>query len=122
MRLIEKFTEEVFKNKGSFTINDNKEGYKTYHFLQDEVGKAIYVYGFSDYYHDDFYAQLDVKPKIIAIVSDGNIYVLDVFFLDIYVYGNDKVTLPKNVFILGEYTAEQNENIRNTIFPEFYNK
>lgn len=125
MRLIEKFTEEVFKNKGSFTIkipHDNKEGYKTYHFLQDEVGKARYVYGFSDYYHDDFYAQLDVKPKIIAIVSDGNIYVLDVFFLDIYVYGNDKVTLPKNVFILGEYTAEQNENISNTIFPEFYNK
>lgn len=94
MRLIEKFTEEVFKNKGSFTIkipHDNKEGYKTYHFLQDEAGKARYVYGFSDYYHDDFYAQLDVKPKIIAIVSDE--YVLDVFFLDIYVYGNDKVDM-----------------------------
>lgn len=126
MRLIEKFAEEVFKNNGSFTIKmsrDNKEdGNKTYHFLQDEVGKARYVYGFSNYWNEDFYAQLDAKPKIIAIVSDENIYVLDVFFLDIYVYGNDKVTLPNNVFILEEYTAEQNENISNTIFHEFYNK
>lgn len=124
MRLIEKFAEEVLKNNESFTVKmprGNKEDVnKTYHFLQDKVGNVRYVYGFSDYWNEDFYAQLDIKPKLIAIVSSSKIYVLDIFFLDIYSYGNDKVFLPNNVVILSEYTAKQNEYISGTIFPEFY--
>lgn len=84
MRLIEKFTEEVINNKGSFTIEipyQNEDRNRTYHFLQDEVGKARYVYGISNYWDANFYAQLDTKPKIIAIVSEEKIYVVDIFFL-----------------------------------------
>lgn len=73
MKLIEKFAKEVLNNKGSFTIDiphNNKDGNKTYHFIQDEVGKARYVYGISNYWDANFYAQLDTKPKVIAIIAE----------------------------------------------------
>lgn len=125
MKLIEKFAEEVFNKEGSFTIeipHSNKDGNKTYHFLQDKVGKARYVYGISNYWDVNFYAQLDTKPKVIAIVAEGKIYVVDIIFLEIYSYRNDKVVLPDNVIILNEYTAEQDKYVSDTIFSEFYDK
>lgn len=125
MRLIEKFAEQVLNNKGSFTIeipHKNEDRSRTYHFLQDEVGKARYVYGISNYWDANFYAQLETKPKIIAIVAEEKIYVVDIFFLEIYSYGNDKVVLPDNVIILNDYTAKQDEYISNSIFPNFYAK
>lgn len=125
MRLINKFAEEIFKNEGSFTItmqskNDNIS--KIYHFIQDKVGKARYVYGCYNYYDDNFYSQLDTKPKLVAIISEGKIYVVDIFFFDIYSYGNDKVILPDNAILLNEYVAKQNEYVSNIVFPDFYTK
>lgn len=125
MKLIEKFAEEVFNKEGSFTIeipHNGKDGNKTYHFLQDKVGKARYVYGISNYWNANFYAQLDTKPKVIAIVVEGKIYVVDIFFLEIYSYRNDKVVLPDNILILNDYTAKQNDYISNILFPNFYEK
>lgn len=125
MTLIEKFVREILNNKGSFTIeipHKNEDRNRTYHFLQDEVGKARYVYGISNYWDANFYAKLDIKPKIIAIVVEGKIYVVDIFFLEIYSYGNDKVVLPDNVLILNDYTAKQDEYISNILFPNFYAK
>lgn len=82
MRLIEKFTEEVLKNNGSFTIEiprDDKDGNRTYHFIQDKIGKARYVYGISSCWDANFYSQLDTKPEVIAVVTEGKIYVDEVF-------------------------------------------
>lgn len=78
------------------------------------------MYGISNYWDANFYAQLDTKPKIIAIVSEEKIYVVDIFFLEIYSYGNDKVALPDNVINLNEYAAKQDEYISNIIFYDFY--
>ena len=125
MRLIEKFAEQVLNNKGSFTIeipHKNEDRNRTYHFFQDEVGKAKYVYGISNYWDANFYAQLETKPEIIAIVSEEKIYVVDIFFLGIYSYGNEKVILPDNILILNDYTAKQNEYISNIVFHNFYAK
>lgn len=125
MKLIEKFAEKVFNKEGSFTIeipHNNEDRNRTYHFLQDKVGKSRYVYGISNYWDANFYAQLDTKPKVIAIVVEEKIYVVDIFFLEIYSYGNDKVVLPDNVLILNDYTAKQNEYISSILFPNFYAK
>lgn len=125
MKLIEKFAKEVLNNKGSFTIDiphNNKDGNKIYHFIQDEVGKARYVYGISNYWDANFYAQLDTKPKVIAIIAEEKIYIVDIFFLEIYSYKNDKIALPDNVIILDDYIANQNKYISNIIFPDFYEK
>lgn len=122
MSLIEKFAEEVFKSENSFTIaiTENVRDKRMYHFIKDNVNKATYVYGISCYSDPNYYGKLDCKNKVVAILREGKIYVVDIFFFDIYRYKED-VVLPNNVLVLNDYTAKQDEYISNTIFPEFYN-
>lgn len=122
MSLIEKFAKEVFKSENSFTIaiTENVRDKRMYHFIKDNVNKATYVYGISYYSDPNYYGKLDCKNKVVAILREGKIYVVDIFFFDIYRYKED-VVLPDNVFVLNDYTAKQDEYISNTIFPEFYN-
>lgn len=122
MSLIEKFAEEVFRKGNSFTITmtENTRDKRIYHFIKDNVNKATYIYGISCYLDTNYYGKLDCKNKIVAILSDGKIYVVDIFFFNIYRYKED-IVLPDNVLILNDYTAKQNEYISNIIFPEFYN-
>lgn len=125
MRLIDKFAVEVLKNKSSFGItmpDENNKMEKTYHFIQDKAGKAAYVYGMSDYWDANFYTKLDNNPKVVAIVSEEKVYIIDTFFFGIYTYGNNKIVFPDNIAIFDDYVKECNDYVCNVMFPEFYEK
>ncbi len=124
MGLIDKFADEILKNKSSFEIivDKNNKMEQAYHFIQDKIGKATYVYGMSSYGDDNFYTKLDNKPKIVAIVSERKVYIIDTFFFGIYTYGNNKIIFPDNVAVFDDYVKECNDYVCNVIFPKFYEK
>lgn len=124
MELIDKFADEILKNKSSFEIivDKNNKMEQAYHFIQDKIGKAAYVYGMSSYGDDNFYTKLDNKPKIVAVVSERKVYIIDTFFFGIYTYRNNKIIFPDNVAVFDDYVKECNNYVCNIIFPEFYEK
>lgn len=123
MNLIEKFAKEVLKdNLDSFVIKIPKEnkdkGNITYYFLQNKVGNAKYIYGGRDYWNEKFYNAIDFKPELVAIVSDGKVYILNEFMLEVPSYM--KHALPNNVFYFYEEKKEINKFVEDVIFKKFY--
>lgn len=120
MRLIDEFVKKALVETGSFNIvmkamYSDKE--TTYHFMQDNVGKARYIYG--AYSLDKtFYSSLNINWKLVAIVSDGIVYLTDKIFME--VYPQDAV-LPEKTVKIDDVVLEKNEHIENSVFPEFYN-
>lgn len=125
MKLINKFVERVLNDKGSFNINiKEKEQRDTtnYHFLQSNVGKARYIYGMRSWNDEKFYSKVDLKPELVAIVSEGIVYIVNEIFLQIYRWCNkEEMLLPKNTKIFDEVVKETNEYVSNIIFADFYN-
>lgn len=84
MSLIEKFKEKVLNSQDSFVITDSRKGsYRVYYFVQGNVGKARYVYGYCSYRNANFCSGIKNELKLLAIIRDGKIYVCDEFFFDI---------------------------------------
>ena len=121
MRLIDEFVKKALVETGSFNIvmkamYSDKE--TTYHFMQDNVGKARYIYG--AYSLDKtFYSSLNTKWKLVAIVSDGMVYIIDKFFMEVYL---QDAVLPEKTVKIDDIVWEKNEYIKNSVFPEFYNR
>ena len=124
MRLINVFVEKALNNKGSFEISIKEKSLKdiiNYHFLQSNVGKARYIYGMKRWNDEKFYSKVDLKPELVAIVSEGIVYIVDEFFLEVYKYNQKETLLPKNTKRFDEVVKEINEYVSNKIFVDFYN-
>lgn len=124
MRLIDVFVEKALNDKGSFEISIKEKSLKdtiNYHFLQSNVGKARYIYGMKSWNDEKFYSKVDLKPKLIAIVSEGIVYIVDEFFLGVYNYNQKETWLPKDTKRFDEVVKEINEYVSNKIFVDFYN-
>lgn len=124
MRLIDKFVERALNDNGSFDINikeKEKRDTTNYHFLQSKVGKAKYIYGMKCWNDEKFYSKLDLKPELVAIVSEGIVYIVDEIFLQIYkLYNQEEALLPENTKRYEEVVKEANEYVSNIIFMDFY--
>lgn len=119
-RLIDKFVENVLNTTESFMIEvGNCDTNKRYHFfIQCNVGKARYVYG--EYsYNKNFYTNLKLKPKLIAIIADGKVYIVDEYIFDIW-RNREDTELPENTYILTDVIAKENEYVESVIFADFY--
>ena len=125
MRLIDEFVEKALNYNDSFDINIKKKEHRdttNYHFLQSNVGKARYIYGMKSWNDEKFYSEVDLKPELVAIVSEGIVYIVDEFFLQVYRWCNQEETvLPKNTKRFDEVVKETNEYVSNTVFIDFYN-
>lgn len=120
MTLINEFVEKAKNNTGSFsiTIDEGRKDISNYRFLQGDVGKARYIYGMRSWNNDRFYSDICLKPELVAIVSDGKVYVVDEFFLQIW---QKEVPLPENTIRFDEKVDVVNEFVSNVIFTDFYN-
>lgn len=119
----DEFVDKVFNNEHSFEIDvDEGRRYKlNYHFIQDNVGKARYIYGAYSYNQENFYAGLKTKYELYAIVSDNVVYIIEDYPFK-FNYGDfDIKSLPENVKLLYPYAKEVNEHLKNTVFMDFYN-
>lgn len=124
MKLIDKFANKVLNENGSFTITINNDGEDTlnYYFLQNNVGKARYIYGAKSWNDNKLYSNVNLKLKLVAIVSDENIYIVDEIFLQVYKrYVYEEILLPENTIIFDEFVKDKNEYVSNVIFTDFYN-
>jgi hypothetical protein len=120
MKLIDIFAKKVMKEKSSFSIGSEEDyGGKNYHFIQDTVGTGRYIYGEYEYKDELFYAKTDIKYKLIAIVVEEIIYIVDDFFLDVW-SGFENSQLPANCKKLGEVMCQMNEYIKQVVFKDFY--
>lgn len=117
MILLDKFEEKILKEgeTGSFGI---VEGDRFYNFMQASIGKARYVYGAYCLSNEYLLSNLDKQYKLVAIVSDGIVYVVDRYFF--HIYYSDDTAVPETVKYLSDFCRELNQYVIDTIFPEFY--
>lgn len=121
--LLDKFVDAVFKTTESFMIEteDAYIGKQYYFFIQCSVGKARYIYGVHSY-SCNFHTNLNLKPILKAIVTDHDVYIIDEFEFDIYLsYLKKDVLLPEHVYIITDILEKENEYVKSTIFPNYYN-
>ena len=79
MKNINIFVQQVLQdNTKSFEIHD---GSRHYCFVQGRVKNAKYVYGEYSYYNEYPHASLYEKLKLVAIVANGIIYMVESMFL-----------------------------------------
>lgn len=118
MTLLEKFEEKVLKENetGSFNIMDS--GW-CFHFIQDFVGKARYVYGEYGWEDENFYSCLDQCYHLAAIVAGETIYVVNAHFFNTYSNADNKA-IPETIKFLTDFRKEMNAEVVNSVFPKFY--
>lgn len=120
-RLIDKFVERVLTTTESFIVEvgegDNK---KYYFFIQANVGKARYIYCEYSYGEQNFYTKIDLKPELVAIISDGKIFIVDDFKLDVW-YDSEEIVLPENTYKFNDVVKKENNYVETVVFPDFYN-
>lgn len=118
MILLDKFVKKILKENetSSFGI---VEGNRFYNFIQTSIGKARYVYGAYGLSNEYFYSNLDEQYKLVAIVSDGIVYVVDRYFFHIY-YSDDDTVAPETVRYLSDFRKELNQYVIDSVFPKFY--
>lgn len=121
-RLIDKFVERVLTTTESFMVEDGEGDNKKYYFcIQANVGKARYIYCEYSYREQNFYTKIDLKPELVAIISDGNIYIVDNFKLGIYrLYDSEKIVLPENTYRFNDIVVKENNYVETVVFPDFY--
>lgn len=115
MTLAKMFVEKALNCEENFDI-EYGPGPVNYHFLQDRVGKARYIYGVSRWNDKKFYSDTGLTFDLIAIVSDGIVYIVGHFFLNIY----NNTYLPEKAKLFENFMKGTNEYISNVIFTKFY--
>lgn len=117
MTLLEKFEENILeKQETSFKIAN---GDRYYHFVQVPVGSAYYIYGEYSWYNNSF-SRLDLNYKLVAIVKESVIYIVDRLFFDLY--STEEISIPKTIKSFNDFWKEINEYVTNEVFPKFYEK
>lgn len=121
-RIIDKFVERVLTTTESFIIETEEGDIKKYHFfIQANVGKARYIYCEYSYGEQDSYTRIDLKPELVAIISDGKIYIVDDFKLDIYRWhDSEEIALPENTYHFNDVVKKENNHVEAVVFPDFY--
>ena len=120
-KFIEKFVEEVLKNTNSFSI-EWKEGCKdvtNYHFVQDKVGKARYVYGSYSWNDELFFSGLKNSPKLVAIVSDDTVYIVDEYVLKATQFHLKGESLPSQAVLFDDYVKEVTRYANEEVLKEY---
>ena len=115
MPKIEEFVNKVLTTDKSFNLSENN---LVYHFMQDNVGEARYIYG--DYGGDVFYAQLNNKYQVIAIVKGEVVYIVDRFMFGLYNVDPDSIELPENTMFLDDCVKMFNQGFGYSDFPKWY--
>lgn len=121
MEFITQFMEKALNTEGSFSIRSDRKTI-SYHFLQDHVGKAKYVYFVREWGEEMFYFKTHLCPELFAIVVDETVYILNYNIL----YYNEtglrrEGELPENVINFETTVKDINRYAKEVIFPEFYN-
>ena len=112
---IDEFIEKVLGTDKPFNLY---QGNVMYRFLQDKVGKARYIYCASGI--DNFYVRTNNNYKVVAIVKDNVVYIIDRIICGLYDY--DSIQFPGNIMLLSDYVKQFNQDFFNIDFPKWYDK
>lgn len=115
MPKIEEFINKVLTIDKSFNLSEDS---LIYHFMQDNVGEARYIYG--DYGGNDFYTQLNNKYQVVAIVKGEVVYIVDRFMFGLYNVDPDSIELPENTMFLDDCVKMFNQGFGYSDFPKWY--
>lgn len=116
---IKEFVEKAINETGSFLMH-NERRYVS--FFQDSVGEARYIFFRRDYKQGDScigLAKLDLIPKLVAIVANGLVYIVDSYFFDTDP-DLDDVPRMSNMVYFREICRNANEQIADEIFPRLF--
>ena len=121
MKVLDEFARKVMVENNSFDVEGEDRNYSrgtmiTYHFMQDYIGKAKYVYGHK-FRKEDPIGTMKIGYDLVAIVCENIIYIVDEYFLSVL---TDKVSgLPENVRLFDDAIKESNEYAKTSIFPKY---
>lgn len=116
MPKIEEFVNKVLTTDKSFNLSKDN---LTYHFIQDNVGEARYIYG--DCGGDAFYTQLNNQYQVVAVVKGGVVYIINRCMFGLYSYTDpDSIELPEHTMILNDCVKMFNQGFVHSDFPKWY--
>lgn len=115
-RVINVFVEKALSTLGSFDItSSDSHNYKTnYHYVQDNVGKAKFIYGICGYSDDSISSKINNKLEIAAIVSEEMVYIVDRFKV-----GGYYIELPENAIDFAFELRTKITDFKERIFPTY---
>lgn len=123
MRFIDEFVKKALEEKGSFNMERTEESKKDityYHFMQDAVGNARYIYGCYSWNNPIFYANVERDDRrLVAIVSQEKVYIVDEFMVRANTYYLKGNPLPENAMLFEDYVKEVNTYANDVVLEEF---
>lgn len=122
MRFIDVFVKKILEEKGSFDMEWTKDGCKDvtyYHFMQDVIGNARYVYGSYSWNNHLFYANIRDDVKLVAIVSDNKVYIIEEFMLNANSYYLKDKPLPERAVLFYDYVRDVNNYANDEVLKEY---
>lgn len=126
MELIKKFAEKILveKVKGSFDIEQSGAFGRKIHFLQDNVGDAVFMYAmYGDEMNMKKRSRRDrYSSNVVAVISSEKIYIVDKFLFDLRSPDVNPDELPEGVFLFDDIVEKYNEYANNVLFKGFYDK
>lgn len=115
-RGINEFVEKALSTLGSFDITfSDSHNFKTnYHYVQDNVGKAKFIYGICGYGDNQISSKINNKLVLAAIVSEGTVYIVDSFKV-----GGYNIELPENAKDFGLVLKSKIMDLKERILPTY---
>lgn len=119
MDLIDEFINKVLTEDGSFTMTEEENPFdneRRYSFVQEKVGEAKFVYGECGY-SKDFYASMTKKFEIVAVVAQGKVYFINMFFFGFWLKEVDDY---EKAEAFSSCVVKINDYVRGEIWPVFF--
>lgn len=113
--IIDEFVEKALSDEPQFTINKNN---MNMFFTQISIGNAKCIWGDYEYHYEKFITELNRKLIPYAIVSNGNVYIIEKNKFGLYESKN--TVYPKNAYNLDQKREELNHKIYGELFPSYY--
>ena len=119
MNFVEEFLKKCRETTRSFQITKTKRNgtSEIYHFMQDEVGSARYIYGLSHFDEADF-AFSNKKFRLVAIATSEELYLYDALFF-VKASSTSLETLPKKVYPIEKLYENYKSFVENKV-SEFW--
>ena len=118
MSFIEEFVKLALTAEQPFMMKKNNNYVSLFY---DKVGKAKYIFARIDYRSNDIFelSTLSLNPKLVAIVANDIVYIIDSYFFDIYP-GTGNIPIISHMTLFTEVCKNAQQQIDEEIFPALF--
>ena len=118
MEFIKEFIEKALNEKQSFLMKKDEQYIS---FFQNDIGAARYIFAVYNFWNKDVIglSDLDLEPKVIAIVANDLVYILDPYFFDVYPESG-RIPDESRMAFFSDICQNAQKQIQEEIFPNLF--